>query len=97
MSEVIRYTWSGKRALPKNPACSQYVALGADNGVRLTLHDSAGFPGNYWLNSTNHAGDYRPMRLDLEQVRALRDGCERILADHDNQQSDATNETGRAG
>lgn len=82
MSDLIRYTWSGKRALPKSNRCSQYVALGSENGVRLSLHDSAGFPGELWLSATNHAGDYRPMRLDLEQVRALRDGCERILADN---------------
>ena len=80
MPDLPRETWVGRRPMAGVATHHQYAELTSPIGVRLSLHDSWDAPGEFWLTSTNHAGDYRPIRLDLDQVRALHEATGLILA-----------------
>lgn len=84
MPDHPRTSRVGKTPLERQPGCHQYARISDERGVALSLHEASKdlFPGQFWLSSGNSYGDYRPARLDVAQVRALRDACDLLLADH---------------
>lgn len=71
----------GKRPKPHGPGFS-YANLVDGRGIELSLHDSHDVAGEFWLVTGTARGDYRPARLDLGGIAALRDACDLVLAEH---------------
>lgn len=82
MTDLPRLAEVAVRPLPNWPELKSYARLMDSRGYKLSLHDAASFPGEFWLSGINRHGDFRPIRLDLDQVRALRDACDLALAEN---------------
>lgn len=87
-----RETHVGKEPT-KFEACHQFASFDDTAGVHAVLREAWGYPGEYWFSSVNHRGDYRPIRLDLAQVRALHEATGLILADRESVQGSASTTT----